>query len=245
MFEYISKLYFEVGKHEILSERPNLITMARRNTTSRVLKQLLAEEGIKNILEVGPGSGYVTEEICEALKNSVCKLSVLDISDSFLKRVTGLNLNIADYILADIQAPELEVNSKYDMIIMQEVLEHTSCPFYAINNLNKLLIQGGVAFVSIPNTFRFRYILSFYKNVIIKGKKAFPDTHIAELSPWGFVKLATMCGFAIEKVLSYPSLCERFLGLITGAEIGFLIRKIDEPEKVWVDYTQTLLKNWN
>ena len=44
--------------------------------------------------------------------------------------------------------------SKYDHVVCTEVLEHTLQPFFAVNNIYKMLKKGGCAFVTTPFNFR-------------------------------------------------------------------------------------------
>lgn len=44
--------------------------------------------------------------------------------------------------------------NRYDYIICTEVLEHTYQPFHAVDEIERLLKPGGLAFVSVPFNFR-------------------------------------------------------------------------------------------
>jgi SAM-dependent methyltransferase len=49
---------------------------------------------------------------------------------------------------------EMIADSFFDFVVCTEVLEHTSNPFFAVNEIYRILKNGGYAFVSTPFNFR-------------------------------------------------------------------------------------------
>ncbi len=244
MLNYIKRLYYEVGKYENLAKTPTRVPKARRKVTEDLIRKHLKMQQIEEILEIGTGSGYITEVISKVIKEENCNLSIMDFSESFLETTRQLNIKLKNVYLNDIQDIDTALPQKFDLVVFQEILEHLVSPFIAMQNINKFLNNNGIVVVSIPNSFYWRYFLSFIKSIIIGKKKSIKDTHITELSPYGFIKLASMAGFQIEQIFCYPCFYKGGLSILMGQEVLFLIRKVDEPENCWKDLQDSIVHQW-
>jgi ubiquinone/menaquinone biosynthesis C-methylase UbiE len=93
----------------------------------------------------------------------------------------------ADYI-ADLCNTNTEIipNDTFDLIICSEVLEHTNNPFYAVNELRRILKPKGLVCVSTPFNFRIHGPLPDNWRFTIHGLKVlfsnFEDVKINELN---------------------------------------------------------------
>jgi SAM-dependent methyltransferase len=103
--------------------------------------ELLNLNDVKSILEIGPSEFNINRFnfIRNIEENKI--YHTLDIID-----------NGSTYT-ADITKP-LNINYKYDLILLSEVLEHTKNPFSVIKNLKNILNDNGKIFVSFPFNFR-------------------------------------------------------------------------------------------
>lgn len=101
----------------------------------------------RSVLELGPGSGYFLAGLQFVFPN--IEITVMDINEEIL----NFNKNHHHYktILAvpDIFAPECE--SKFDLIIGRDILEHVSNVSNVISNVQKYLIVGGHFHFITPN----------------------------------------------------------------------------------------------
>ena len=95
-----------------------------------------------SILEVGPSSSYPIN-----LKNAIHH--TLDIKPSQSKSSINFVCDICnknDFLTT--------VTDQYDVILLFEVLEHTSNPFFAIENIYSRLKDGGILYLTTPFNFR-------------------------------------------------------------------------------------------
>ncbi len=97
-----------------------------------------------NILDLGSGEGGTSSILSNG--NNVISM---DISLERLQRQKDKNKNY-DLILGDaIRLPFK--NSSFDLIILQDVIEHVQSPAVLINNISIVLKPGGIVYVSTPN----------------------------------------------------------------------------------------------
>ena len=108
------------------------------------------KNNINKYLEIGPGHGLFLKNAIDILENDV-RLTAVDISPISLKISKSIisyfypNKNI-DFINADML--DLNINEKYDFIVMGEVIEHVQSPASLLMKISKLLNGSGRAFLS-------------------------------------------------------------------------------------------------
>ena len=106
------------------------------------------QDGIKNVLEVGGGHGLYTNEI-NARFNFDFKYTMVDISEtSIAMSKTFVKSDKMNYILHDIYT--YQTDTKYDFIIMGEVLEHVEEPLRLMKILHSLGSDNCTAFITAP-----------------------------------------------------------------------------------------------
>ena len=209
-----------------------------------MIQHLVNRENIESVLEIGPASGYITKGICEVLGTQEnITFDILDFSDNFIKSTKNRGLNIANSYTADICALNFNIGKYYDLILCQEVIEHLTCPFVALSNINKILKNNAYLFLTIPNSLYYGDIMGILKHVLANKIKTIKDTHIAEISIIGMIKLLSMSGFEIEKIYWYGSK-KPLLNIFTSKQVGFLARKIAKPEEVWCELERNILEYW-
>jgi len=244
MFDYINKLYRNVGQVEILEKVETTTSIRRREITKAVVRSLVDTANIKSILEIGPASGYITQGICEILeeKNRV-KFDILDFSDSFIQTTKRRDLHINNAHIADIASVDFHIGGQYDLILCQEVIEHLTCPYVAVNNINGILNSNGYLFLTLPNASYYRNLLKAIKLTKTKRGVSVKDTHIAELSVLGVIKLLSMSGFEIIETFYYSS-ATPFLDVLLSEQVGFLSRKVSSPKDCWSELEARILRSW-
>lgn len=237
MYKYIADVYNNSSKFEQLKDLPGTSDHPRANITQQIFKEFLASNpGRCEALEIGPGSGFITEHLSLALPDDGrCVLDIMDFSDGFLRNTGEKNFKIRDYICHDItqfQANK-KYEGKYDIIFFQEVLEHLISPFISLVNIHDMLKDGGIVFLTIPNAGYWRRV---YREILrqdtLLDQKVNIDTHISELSTIGLVKLVTMAGFDITRLEYYCSKGPLFKAL-TSEQIGLLLSKGSAPAERW------------
>lgn len=98
-------------------------------------------ENVNSILEIGP-----SDDINKRFNK------IKNINDNVIYHTLDIIDNGSTYI-HDITKP-FDIDIKYDLILLSEVLEHTSNPFNVIKNLEKILNTNGKIFISFPFNFR-------------------------------------------------------------------------------------------
>jgi SAM-dependent methyltransferase len=201
----------------------------------------------KRILEIGPGSGFITQYLIDFIKKEKIKatLDLCDISNSFLARCGGSIEGINKFIEADICAREdcdLLAKEAYDIILFEEALEHTVAPYSAIYNISSSLAEGGNLILTVPNTLYARRLFREL-NPFCKLTDRILDTHIAEMTPLSIVKLLSMSGFDVVDISYYRSKIG-FASRLISPEVGFICKKSRNPKDVWNELTSRILTKW-
>lgn len=237
-YRYIEELYEKVAVNEDLSNQAEPSDLKRLNHTVLKLDGLLKQN--INILEIGPGSGFITAGILEQLIKFKVNYFALDLSRNFLLKTYKDNFKRKNFIYADICDPKFSLNQKFDLVLFQEVLEHLPAPYQAMVNINSLLKQNGILFLTTPNTYKMYSQIE----LLYKKPKIYFNTHISEFSPLGLLKLVTMSGFEPTEVNFYNSrfrFVPSFLKQFTSSEVSVIAKKIATPEKQWNILTKNIL----
>ena len=146
------------------------------------------KNNIHKYLEIGPGHGLFLKSAIDILNNDTEMIAVdisqtsLNISKSILdhfhpqKKISFIKKDMLD----------LHIDSKYDFIVMGEVLEHVENPDLLLIKISQLLSENGKAFVStcvncpmIDHVYHFRsidQIRTMFNNcgLIIETEKIIP-----------------------------------------------------------------------
>ena len=111
------------------------------------------------ILEIGGGQMSV---LCKALYGDDC--TVADISQDFAAPLHKVGIELVTFNLMD---PDIgQFGSKFDMIVLLEVIEHIPKPAYVVlKNLKPLLKPKGILFLTTPNLFRIRNLIRMIRGV--------------------------------------------------------------------------------
>ena len=99
----------------------------------------------------------------------------------------------------------IENGEKFDLIFLDNVLEHVIDPFELLNSLNKIISSDGILVVDVPNDFSLlqRYLMD--NNHINQEFWVSPPDHLSYFNKEGLVNLADATGWKTDKVMSdYP-----------------------------------------
>ncbi|MDA3929062.1 MAG: class I SAM-dependent methyltransferase [Prolixibacteraceae bacterium] len=105
-------------------------------------------ENKKNYLEIGAGHGLYLSKALKVL-NPECKFSVVDVSQTSIElaqkfncdeRVRYHHMNVFNF----------NAETKFDFIVMGEVLEHVEQPLNLLLKVNDLLTDNGTLFITTP-----------------------------------------------------------------------------------------------
>jgi 2-polyprenyl-3-methyl-5-hydroxy-6-metoxy-1,4-benzoquinol methylase len=248
VYEYIAKLYNTASEWEQLKEVPGTSDYPRAEITKKIFSEYLASRrGKTDALEIGPGSGFITEHLSQVLPpDGSCSLDLMDFSAGFLSNTGKKQFNIRNYICFDVTKYQSDAlfDQKYNFILFQEVLEHCVSPFVALANINNMLHDDGLLFLTIPNAGWWRNI--YMENIRFKRfliPKTYMDTHLNEISTTGLIKLVTMAGFDVLRIEFYCSKYPLFKSL-TSEQVGLLLVKRDTPSNRWIELTNKLREDY-
>jgi SAM-dependent methyltransferase len=99
--------------------------------------------------------------------------AVGDVNDKGREDVTALGLK---FDIVDLFSDERQDLSRYDLIVLQEVIEHIPQPPYLVlNRIKHLMNENGLLFLTTPNGNRFRNIAYMIAGKEILDKYRYPD----------------------------------------------------------------------
>lgn len=122
------------------------------------------------ILDIGCGSGTLLKKLSKIVKPGV-ELFGLDISER-LCEITRKNNPQAKIICGDAEALPFN-DSQFDFVFMTEALEHMLNYNQALSEVRRVLRQGGIFIVTVPNRDWFRY--EFYDKIRNKNLQPVDD----------------------------------------------------------------------
>ena len=150
---------------------------------SSILSKIAQYTSGITLFEVGIG-GCECLLVAQEMGFDTFGIDVIDKHVQMARDKFGLNAVTADFV-------EYQSKSKYDILIMGDVIEHVSNPVAAIQKANSMLADNGVLWVSTPN-FDSAFSVAVGHNDPMK-KQAF---HLNYFSRYSFFMLLEMCGLA-------------------------------------------------
>ncbi len=147
----------------------------------------------KNLLDVGCGRGLY--DLLFSKKGFlVDAFDKKDLKEA-VDRAKKYNLKI-NYFLMD--AENISLNKKYDVIFCSEVIEHLDDYNKIINNFKNIIKENGSIIISMPNAFSINFFLKLIKD-LIKNKLIFSevDNH-CKFPFWRVKKIFKDSGFKIR-----------------------------------------------
>ena len=180
-----------------------------------------------NFLDIGCGGGL----LCEPLKRLGANVTGIDVSQKNIEvakfHAKEMKLNI-NYITS---SPEnLKLNTKFDVILNMEVIEHVSNVNLFIENCSKLINKNGIMFIATINK-----NLKSYLQAIVGAEyilRWLPiGTHNWEkfLSPQKLENIANKNNFKLDEII--------------GMKFNFFLQKWYRSKDFSVNYISTFLKN--
>ena len=135
---------------KILTDNPEKYTLSLINlenpSTAHDFLILLTGKN-KDVLELGPASGYITK----ILKDNGCNVTGIELDPKLAKKASKFTDKI---IIGDIEILNLDKElstSKFDVILVGDFLEHLNDPEKILKQLSNNLKPDGRFVISIPN----------------------------------------------------------------------------------------------
>lgn len=133
----------------------------------------------------------------------------------------------ADYHEADITADPAEWpatlrETRCDVVVLGEVLEHLDAPGRALRGLQQLLAPGGIVVVTVPNAFN----LSVTARMAVRDENVHPE-HVAYYSPSTLTRLLESASLSVCELAFYRTRPLRAAQLLR-APLGYLSGAVAE-----------------
>jgi 2-polyprenyl-3-methyl-5-hydroxy-6-metoxy-1,4-benzoquinol methylase len=149
---YADKYYQDAkGSYELEYTKDELqYFKAKLEQRSAILQHLLPQlyEGKRRLLDVGCGEGYALA----SFREQGWSVKGIDFSSAGVesKNPSCMDVLVTGDIFALLQA-EIVADETYDVVWLQNVLEHVIDPIELLKSLRKLVSPGGLAVVTVPN----------------------------------------------------------------------------------------------
>jgi SAM-dependent methyltransferase len=172
----------------------------------QLARDLLRARVGKNVLDVGSGPGTKLAELFAP----ICRDLVL-IDHPSLRALVDQHLPDAQFVAADLDALDVELGRRFDLIVCADVLEHLAHPDDCARFIREHLADGGRAVLSTPERDHLR------------GRDCMHSPHPDHVREWNaaeFRSFLERCGLAVERQMLVPHLplrgFERVLHRIFG-----------------------------
>ncbi|MDD5085531.1 MAG: methyltransferase domain-containing protein [Candidatus Omnitrophica bacterium] len=147
------------------------------------------------ILDIACGGGFFLTQIEKYRKSGNFGL---DISEEAL-RIARTNLRNSNIVIGSSERLSFTAGS-FDFVSCLGSLEHFLSPERALNEMARVLKDGGKVFIMVPNLFWYKDLIS----VFIKGDRLPRNQHNEIFNSLGeWKKLLETNGFKIERTLKY------------------------------------------
>ncbi len=162
------------------------------------LSHILNSTQNQSLLDIGCGEGFTLEYFFKKGWN----VQGIDYSDFGIKNIHPhlTNFFIKGNIWETIEKL-LKGNKKYDVVWLDNVLEHVVDPAILLKKAAELTYEGGILIIEVPNDYSaFQQALFDSKKINKKFWEAYPD-HLAYFSRESLISLCENNNWKIEKVI--------------------------------------------
>ncbi len=169
-------------------EENNFWFRSRNNIITHLFKKHLGTDKIKDILEIGCGTGFVLKGLSQFKNYNLTGGEIYLEGLKFARK----RLNDVDFIQLD--ASKMPFTDKYDAVGAFDVLEHIDDDELVIENVFKSLKDGGKFFLSVP---QYMFMWSLADEIAY---------HKRRYSKKELLKKVSNAGFEIEYVGSFVTI---------------------------------------
>jgi 2-polyprenyl-3-methyl-5-hydroxy-6-metoxy-1,4-benzoquinol methylase len=221
--EQLSKYYAEDYDY-MTYEHSNEEIVLRAHDVLQWLDRVGFSKLPKRVLEIGPAGGG----IIAGLAQFGCEVIGIDISESVrdgLHERFGINVLVSE---DPKEAMALIPDKRFDLIIVDHVLEHLIDPFATLSTISRLLTEDGYCFIKVPNAFGLEAVLQGNQWVWLD-----PLGHIHNWSPRSMRKAVIRAG--LEPVLDGTLQGRPLLRNISNKKgfVNCIVRTLYSPR--WLD----------
>ncbi len=176
--QYYEKKYYQegLGSYEINYSETELAYIHNKIFQKEYILKNLLELRSKKFLDIGCGEGFVMNHFHKL----GCKVKGFDFSAEGIKKN---NPNILNFFVQGniftLLDEEISKKNKYDIVWLQNVLEHVLDPVALMNSIRNIISDSGYLVVTVPNDFSKiqEHLLSF--NKVDKPYWVSPPDHLS------------------------------------------------------------------
>jgi 2-polyprenyl-3-methyl-5-hydroxy-6-metoxy-1,4-benzoquinol methylase len=131
--------------HPYFTARRSLNDSSRRESYRKIVREMFPQQvpsGVR-LLDVGCDTGAFLDVAKQDFKMSVAGVEISPVSAQIAKE-KGFNVYVGSIL-------DLEIEEKFDAIVLNDVIEHVAMPDILVEKLALLLKPGGRLFISTPN----------------------------------------------------------------------------------------------
>ncbi len=178
-----------VNAFQAWNNRKTLARLAQANPQGRRLLEIGVGSG--SFLKAARGCGYevmgcdLSASICER----VCRLHGISMHGESLGTLAGEN--------------------RFDVVVMNHVLEHVNQPIALLNEVRRLLAPGGLVHIAVPNIACWEAKLA--------GWTSYEPYHLAYFAPHTLERAVKAGGLVIERLSTHDSFSGWFLAVLRTA----------------------------
>ncbi|GJQ53379.1 MAG: methyltransferase [Anaerolineaceae bacterium] len=178
----------------------------------RLIARLAPHKNIRAVLDYGTGNGRFAMSAAKVFPSARVDAVDYQVDPPQLLQIAATSSNQVNYCDAATFA-EQHVNTKYDIIILRHVLEHTYHPVNLIKYLSERLDADGVIYVEVPN------LDSGCAKIFGKYWKGYyVPRHIYHYTINSLKEIANLCELEVEIGRNEMPLMGNTISILTGAD---------------------------
>ncbi len=202
--EYYANKYYQEGQgsYELSYDKSEIKYLLNKIEQKHVAAKTISNVEKGSLLDVGSGEGFTLSYFnnlgwdCVGLDFSSAGVESKNPEQACLLIQGDIFENLEKITKGD---------KKFDLIFLDNVLEHVLKPFELLENLNKIISDDGVLVVDVPNDFSLLQKYLMGNNHIDREFWVSPPDHLSYFNKDGLINLAKGTGWKINKVISdYP-----------------------------------------
>lgn len=202
--EYYANKYYQEGQgsYELSYDKAEIEYLLNKIEQKHVVTKTISNVGKGSLLDVGSGEGFTLNYFdnlgwdCVGLDFSSAGVKSKNPEQARLLIQGDIFENLEEIIKGD---------KKFDLIFLDNVLEHVLKPFELLVNLNEIISDDGILVVDVPNDFSLFQKYLTENNHIDREFWIAPPDHLSYFNKDGLINLAKDTGWKINKVISdYP-----------------------------------------
>jgi len=143
----------------------------------KVCDYFVSKEPPRKILEIGCGTGRLTQQLCRGFPNA--QITALDIAEQMVK-TTAQSCPVVKVIQCDAETFLEETSDKFDLVISNATFQWFSDPLQAISNARNLLTEEGLIAIASFGQDTFTELRQAFEQAYALLKLT-PQSHVVDM----------------------------------------------------------------